>query len=150
MSTEQPKPELYDDAIVIDGLNVSNWASTNDYDSLYNGGVTAINATVAIWDGFRETLDNITDWVYRFDEQSDRLLRIGTVQDIRRAKVEGRTGASYSVGRTPRLSKTSSTVWKPWQLPQIKQGPISSRWFPAIGKTIRAASTGCVRQLPAI
>ena len=91
MSTEQPKPELYDDAIVIDGLNVSNWASTNDYDSLYNGGVTAINATVAIWDGFRETLDNITDWVYRFDEQSDRLLRIGTVQDIRRAKVEGRT-----------------------------------------------------------
>ena len=112
MSTEQPKPELYDDAIVIDGLNVSNWASTNDYDSLYNGGVTAINATVAIWDGFRETLDNITDWVYRFDEQSDRLLRIGTVQDIRRAKVEGRTGASYSVGRTPRLSKTSSTVWR--------------------------------------
>jgi membrane dipeptidase len=79
MSTEQPKPELYDDAIVIDGLNVSNWASTNDYDSLHTGSVTAINATVAIWDGFRETLDNITDWVHRFDEQSDRLLRIGTV-----------------------------------------------------------------------
>ena len=36
---------IYDDSIVIDGLNVSNWDSRAVFDSLSNGRVTAINAT---------------------------------------------------------------------------------------------------------
>ena len=50
---------LYRKSIVIDGLNVSNWDSPAVYESLSAGGVTAINATIATWEGFAETLDNL-------------------------------------------------------------------------------------------
>ncbi len=43
---------LYDGAIVIDGLNVSNWDSPAVYASLQKGRITAISATLATWEGF--------------------------------------------------------------------------------------------------
>ena len=39
----------YDDAIVIDGLNVSNWDSERALKGVYAGRVTAFNATIAIF-----------------------------------------------------------------------------------------------------
>ena len=58
--------DLYANSVVIDGLNVSNWDSPAVYESLSAGGVTAINATIATWDNFLETLNNITEWMTRF------------------------------------------------------------------------------------
>ena len=46
MSSDKSTAELYRDAVVIDGLNVSNWDSDAVFRSLQAGGVTAINATV--------------------------------------------------------------------------------------------------------
>ena len=43
---------LYDQAIVIDGLNVSNWESPNVYAHLRAGNLTAIGATIAVWENF--------------------------------------------------------------------------------------------------
>ena len=60
--------KLYDNSIVIDGLNVSKWDSPEVYKSLHSGGVTAINATIAIWEGFHETMRNLEDWYARFQE----------------------------------------------------------------------------------
>ena len=51
---------LYHEAVVIDGLNVSNWDSDDVYVSLNDGGVSAINATIATWENYRETLDHIS------------------------------------------------------------------------------------------
>ena len=42
--------KIYEDSVVIDGLNVSNWESPSVYNSLHSGNVTAINATIAVWD----------------------------------------------------------------------------------------------------
>jgi len=42
--------QLWKNAIVIDSLNVSNWQSPEVYKSLHTGGVTAINATSAVWE----------------------------------------------------------------------------------------------------
>ena len=39
---EETGQSIYDESIVIDGLNVSRWDSTHVYDSLEAGGVTAI------------------------------------------------------------------------------------------------------------
>ena len=61
---------LYDDAVVIDGLNVSNWDSDEVYVSLNDGGVAAINATIVTWENYRETLDHISRWLARFRERS--------------------------------------------------------------------------------
>ena len=41
--------KIYDEAIVIDGLNVSNWESDAVFARLRAGNITAINATVATW-----------------------------------------------------------------------------------------------------
>ena len=83
---------LYDDSVVIDGLNVSEWDSDAVYESLNEGGVAAINATIATWENYRETLDHISRWLVRFRERSDRILQVETVEDIHRAKREGKTG----------------------------------------------------------
>ncbi len=39
--------KIYHEAIVIDGLNVSNWKSDSVFARLRAGSITAINATVA-------------------------------------------------------------------------------------------------------
>ena len=59
---------LFDEAVVIDGLDTSNWDEEQIFRDLCAGGVTAVNATCAIWEGFEEALDNITAWLRWFDE----------------------------------------------------------------------------------
>ena len=56
MSIEERAERIYNDAIAIDGLNISNWESPAVFRSLSNGNLTAINATIAVWEGFEETM----------------------------------------------------------------------------------------------
>ena len=58
--------KLYDEAIVIDGLNISNWDSPNVYAGLRAGNLTAISATVATWENFPQTMDHIAAWLRPF------------------------------------------------------------------------------------
>jgi len=84
--------EIFERAIVIDGLNVSNWDSPSVYESLHLGGVTAINATVAQWENYHDTLDNIAAWLPRFSHYSDTIIPCTNVEGIMTAKREGVTG----------------------------------------------------------
>jgi membrane dipeptidase len=92
MTDETAARELYDDAIVIDGLNVSNWDSPAVFHSLRNGGVTAINATIATWENTLQTMDHIAGWGARFAAYRDRVIQVRSVDDIEAAKREGKTG----------------------------------------------------------
>lgn len=85
----------YRDSIVIDGLNTSNWAAESVMDDLVEGGVTAINATIAIWEDFASALDNIMEWPGRFERFSNRIRPVLTVSDIKSAKREGRCGVIF-------------------------------------------------------
>lgn len=85
-------PDIYADSVVFDGLNVSNWNSPEVYRSLDAGRVTGINATVAIWEGFAQTMDNIAAWVHRFEARADTLALATTAADILAAKETGKTG----------------------------------------------------------
>ncbi len=82
----------YADAIVVDGLNVSNWESDRVFAHLFAGGVTAINATCATWEGFAETCDAIAGWLRRFERRSDAIRPVRSVADIHAAKRENRVG----------------------------------------------------------
>ena len=95
--TNDPKHarSLYDEAVVIDALNVSNWDSDAVYERLNAGSVAAINATQATWEGYEETLDMIAKWYVRFRERPDQILLVETVDDIHRAKREGKTGIIF-------------------------------------------------------
>jgi len=90
-----PGADLYRIATVIDGLNTSRWGSETVYRSLRDGGVTAINATLAIWEDFEPALQNITHWLDWF-EQYPRFIRpVRTVEDIKAAKEERRSGVIF-------------------------------------------------------
>ena len=86
---------LYDRSVVVDGLNVSNWDSPAVYRSLHSGGVTAINATIAIFEKYHEAMDGISKWLRRFDEYGDAIKQVTTVEEIMKAKRSGKTGVIF-------------------------------------------------------
>ena len=87
--------DIYDDAIVIDGLNVSNWDSERALQGVYAGRVTAFNATIAIFEKFHEAMDNIAGWYERLDNRADTLTPITSVDDIHEAKRTGKSGVVF-------------------------------------------------------
>ena len=93
MSSEARK--VYDEAIVIDGLNVSNWESDAVFERLRAGNITAINATVATWENFVQTMAHLAAWMRRFRERQD-ILQVKETADIHAAKKLGKTGIILS------------------------------------------------------
>ena len=86
--------QLYDESVVIDGLNVSNWESPDVYRSLHSGGVTAINATITVWENYRECMDNISAWLRRFRTEG-HLMHVTSVAGILQAKEQGNVGVVF-------------------------------------------------------
>lgn len=77
--------------ITIDGLNVSNWESKNVYRDLRKGNVNVINATVATWENYSQTLANISTWYSRFNNRPEISL-IKNVNDILKSADNNKTG----------------------------------------------------------
>ena len=92
MSGEDTAKRIYDKAIVIDALNVSNWGSPAVYQSLHTGRITAINATSAIWENYPQAMDNIAAWLRRFREYDEILIAVKTADDIVQAKQKRKVG----------------------------------------------------------
>ena len=82
---------LHDDAIVIDGLIISNY-SPAVFDDMRRGGLTAANCTCSVWENFAGTMNNISQWKQWFRQHDDQLMQVFTTADIGRAKAEGKTG----------------------------------------------------------
>ena len=70
---------------MIDGLNVSNWESDAVFERLRAGNITAVNATVATWENFLQTMDHLSAWMRRFCERDD-ILQVKETADIHAAK----------------------------------------------------------------
>ena len=102
--------KVYNEAVVVDGLNVSNWESPAVFDSLSKGGVTAINATIAVWEGYAEAMDNVAAWIRRFGERERTSLRSPADRTSWMPSVAARLVSSLD-GRTPRLSRMTWTGW---------------------------------------
>jgi membrane dipeptidase len=77
--------------IVIDGLVVSKWGP-DIFRALHAGGLTAINATCAVWENTRQTLDNIAQWLGWFDRHADLIMPVHGTADIAAAHTAGKTG----------------------------------------------------------
>ena len=111
MARTNDSNELFRSSIAIDGLDTSRWGREAVYRDLKLGGVTAINATIAIWDDFHSTMGHITNWLRWFDEYSEFIRPVHSVADIEAAKKKAGAG-SYSAGKTPRPSRTTSAAWR--------------------------------------
>ena len=100
---------LHDDAILIDGLIISRW-SRSVFEEMRAGGVTAANCTCSVWEGFRDTMENVAQWKRWLREHDDLLLQVHCTGDIRRAKREGRTGIILGWQNTSALEDRAEFV----------------------------------------
>ena len=82
---------LHDDAIIIDGLIISNCGPAV-FEDMRRGGLTAANCTCSVWENFAGTVNNIGQWKQWFRQHDDLIRPVFTTDDIRRAKDEGHTG----------------------------------------------------------
>ena len=81
--------------VTIDGLNTSRWGPREVFEDLRTGGLTAINATIAIWDDFRSTMAEISRWYELFAANSDLIRPVRSVADIEDAAETGRCGIIF-------------------------------------------------------
>ena len=81
----------FHDAIFIDGLNISNF-SRKIFEDMLKGGITAANCTCCVWDGFSETMGNISQWKLWFEEHSDLIMQVYNTEDILAAKSQNKVG----------------------------------------------------------
>ena len=83
--------DLHKQMTVVDGLIVSKW-SRSVFEDMHRGGLTAANCTVCIWQGFRETMQNVAQFKDWIAQHGDILTQVYTTADIARAKTENKVG----------------------------------------------------------
>lgn len=89
--SEVSTTDLHEELHVVDGLIIAKWDRDLFLD-MRKGGLTAANCTVSVWEGFQQTIDNIAEVNALIRENSELVRPVSTVEDIRAAKREGRTG----------------------------------------------------------
>lgn len=109
------RPDLHSDAIVIDGLNISRWCE-DTFRQLSQGGVTAINATIAVHQGFRETVTAISRWHGLFERHTPLIDPVRSVDDVHRAKREGKVGIIFGFQSTDPIEKDLRLLSVFWTL----------------------------------
>lgn len=82
---------LHENAVVVDGLIVSSW-SRSLFEEMHRSGLTAVNCTCGIWEGFEASMKEIALWKGWFKEHADVLTQVYGAADVERAKREGRVG----------------------------------------------------------
>lgn len=87
--------ELHRKSIVIDGLNISRWGDAEVYRHLHEGGLTAINASVAVWEGAKQTLQNIGRFYGDFERYAQWIRPVTRIADVHAAKQENRVGVIF-------------------------------------------------------
>lgn len=84
--------QLHRATIVIDGLNASWFLDDGVISRLQQGGVTAVNATIAAWHEPADALDMIAQMLRQLDKHRDSTLLVRSVADIHSAKSAGKVG----------------------------------------------------------
>ncbi|MEV0698932.1 membrane dipeptidase [Saccharopolyspora sp. NPDC050389] len=79
----------YEDWLVVDGLQINNW-DRGVLEQLRAGGVGAVNATCAVWEGPEETLRAVGAWCRLAAANPDIVTLADGVDAIRRAHENGR------------------------------------------------------------
>ena len=95
MLTDQEARELYRRSIHIDGLNICNFGE-DIFQAWHKGGITMVSCTCTLWENFSESIKNVIQWKKWFDEFSHLILQVHNVEDIDRAKKEGKTAVLLS------------------------------------------------------
>ena len=79
---------------LIDNLQYANW-SEKIFQQMQEGGVCAVHVTIAYHEMFRQTVANIETWNRWFERFPELIFHGRTGDDVRRAKIEGRTAIFF-------------------------------------------------------
>ena len=79
---------------LIDNLQYANW-SEKIFQQMQEGGVCAVHVTIAYHEMFRETVANVEAWNRWFKRFPELIFHGRTGDDVRRAKIEGRTAIFF-------------------------------------------------------
>ena len=79
---------------LIDNLQYANW-SEKIFQQMQEGGVCAVHVTIAYHEMFRETVANVETWNRWFERFPELIFHGRTGDDVRRAKIEGRTAIFF-------------------------------------------------------
>jgi membrane dipeptidase len=82
---------LHASSVVFDGTVVAKWNRAT-FERMRAGGLTAVNCTICVWEGIKDTLLNIAQFHRYFGEYADLIMPCRTVADIEEAKRTGRVG----------------------------------------------------------
>jgi membrane dipeptidase len=82
---------LHEESTIIDGLIIANWG-LDLFRSMRDGGITAANCTCSVWEDFPTSMKAIAQWKQWFRDYQDLIIQIYDVDDIARAKREGKAG----------------------------------------------------------
>ncbi|MBN2308666.1 MAG: dipeptidase [Candidatus Hydrogenedentes bacterium] len=96
--------EAHAAATVIDGTNPSVYDRTL-LERLRAGGVTAVNATVAIVEGFARTVALIRRWEHFIETNGDLAIQVRSVDDIAAAKAQGKLGILFGLQNTAAIEE---------------------------------------------
>lgn len=80
---------FHEKATVVDGLQISNWDRAV-LEELRTGGVSAVNATCAVWENAAETFRSIARWMELVNQNEDLVFLAGSGADIEKAKRQNR------------------------------------------------------------
>ena len=80
----------HDDLLVVDGLQINNW-DRGVLEQMRAGGIDAVNATCAVWEGPEETLRALGAWCQLAAANRDLVTLVDDVDGIHRARADGRT-----------------------------------------------------------
>ena len=75
----------YKNQIIIDGLQYCNW-NRELFEDLWQGGITAVHATLVYWENTEESFQKIEKWKTNFDKHKDIICHAKTTNDILEAK----------------------------------------------------------------
>uniref|UniRef100_UPI00068162C3 membrane dipeptidase n=1 Tax=Vibrio harveyi TaxID=669 RepID=UPI00068162C3 len=85
---------MYQQRIVIDGLQYCNW-DREYFQTLKASGITAVHATIVYHENARETLTRFAEWNLRFEQNADLIMPIYSMADVEKAKAEGKVGVFF-------------------------------------------------------
>ena len=76
--------------LLFDATQYCNWSRTI-FQQMVDGGLAGVQVTVAYHENFRETVDRIVDWTWRFRQHPDLILPGTSAVDLQLARETGRT-----------------------------------------------------------
>ncbi len=96
--------EIHRKTVVIDGANPSKYGEAL-VQQLLVGGVTAVNATVAVLDNFKDTMLRICTWRRMFSQFETTMMPIRQTEDLDAAKQYGKLGVILGLQNTAAIEE---------------------------------------------